>query len=51
MDKKVKITTTITEANFKTIRTKAEKIAKAANEPINLSMALRAILNEYERIK
>lgn len=51
MTQKEKITVTITAANKKTIRTKAEKIAKAANEPINLSLGLRAILNEYERIK
>ena len=48
---KVKLTATITEANLKTIQTKAEKIAKAANEPINLSMGLRAILNEYAHPK
>ena len=48
MDQKIKLTVTITAANKKTIRTKAAEITKITHDKINLSLGLRAILDEYE---
>lgn len=48
MPQKEKLTVTITAQNKKTIETKAAEIAKITHDKINLSLGLRAILDDYK---
>ena len=48
MPQKEKLTVTISKANKKTIQTKAAEITKITHDKINLSLGLRAILDDYE---
>lgn len=51
MAQKIKLTAMITNTQLKTIQAKAEKIAKITHDDFNLSLGLRAILDEYADTK